>query len=667
MPKIVIWSVEDAKKNLQERLRASVYARKEFERAWRINEQTVYNTTGHGPSSTDSQYDIGNYMGISDDASVAESGQVVINYSFKNLRFLHAQLAANPPSVVPRPTSNDAEDRRKADAADRVVRYGIKQYNIQECVDKATLNTLLYGSGLIKTYWDASLGDILDIAEETGEMTMEGDFRLYTPSPWNIFIDSDADVWEDVRFVFEKILVPWEEALYRWPEKVEILQKHRLKGEPGQSQDGSGDKSAILNRKNDVVELYEYWEKGLPSNGFLGRWCLCTREGDLISKLTQNPERFKPSRRGKNEAPKYEVATLPYHMLTDIDVPARVWGKSFVEYEANLQDLMNRLDTAFLDNVRAHGVARLVIYDNSEVNTDSITDNPMDIIKVTGGGTKPDYINPMALPPAMMQLLDRYRMGIDDMAGVNESMFGQQSREQSGFSMQYATNQGNMIRFRLLNKYRGFVESIYKSYLKIAQKHWTIPRTIQVLGKEKALESIDIKNTDLDGGYDIVADYGASLSLDPTTRREEMLTLLPLFEKSGVEPRKLLKMLKLNELAGEYDLLDLAADRQREIFEQMKVTGQYIPPEELQDDKNMLLYAYEYVMTAEFKYLDERTKALIRQHIKDREMRAAAGAQVPGEGGPQAMAGAAPGALAGLDAAAAMAPEAPAVVVPPPM
>jgi len=38
------------------------------------------------------------------------------------------------------------------------------------------------------------------------------------------------------------------------------------------------------------------------------------------------------------------------------------------------------------------------------------------------------------------------------MAGVNDSMFGQQKREQSGFSMQYATNQGKMVRRRLFNK-----------------------------------------------------------------------------------------------------------------------------------------------------------------------------------------------------------------------
>jgi hypothetical protein len=250
-------------------------------------------------------------------------------------------------------------------------------------------------------------------------------------------------------------------------------------------------------------------------------------------------------------------------------------------------------------------------------------------VKYTGTNP-PHYMEPMPFPQAVNTFMDLYKIGIDDLSGVNEAMFGKQSREQSGFSMQYATNQGNMIRFRLLNKYRRVVENIYKSYLKIIQKNWTVPHTVLILGKEKAFEATDIKGADIDGGYDLVADYGASLSLDPTTRREEMITLMPLFEKAGVEPRQLIKMLKLNELSSQYDLLELADNRQREVFETMLLTGKYIAPEELQDHKNMLAYAYMYLMTSEFKYLEDDGKALIRQHVKDREQLAAQAGGMPG-------------------------------------
>jgi hypothetical protein len=111
-----------------------------------------------------------------------------------------------------------------------------------------------------------------------------------------------------------------------------------------------------------------------------------------------------------------------------------------------------------------------------------------------------------------------------------------------------------------------------------------------------------------------------------------------------------------------YDIMQLAEDRQREIFTEMDATGMYIEPQELQDHKNMLEVAYTYVMTAEFKYLPKKTRDLIIRHIKEREELASqgaagsAGAGAPPAEAPQGGAPAAPeaagpanlGALLGL-------------------
>ena len=76
--------------------------------------------------------------------------------------------------------------------------------------------------------------------------------------------------------------------------------------------------------------------------------------------------------------------------------------------------------------------------------------------------------------------------------------------------------------------------------------------------------------------------------------------------------------MKLNELEGMYDMLQLAEDRQREIFEEMIATGKYIEPELFQDHQNMIAYALQYFMTVEFKYLEDNLKQLCHQHIVDR-------------------------------------------------
>lgn len=626
MAKLEIWTTpEQIKQELNKRLNFCKNARRELEREWEGNEQTVFNTRGSASNGgANVSYDNVVSAGVSDvDNSNADVGT---NYVFKNLRFLHSQMSANPPSVIPRPNSNDLDDRRKADAADRLIRFGIRQYRMQEHFDMINLQTLIYGTGVAKTMWDADAGEILEFNQETDEMVMEGDFYICSTNVWNYWMDADATSPEEIKYAFERIYMPYEEACFKFGDKYhDILETFRIQQAEERGRDGSSSKSPLREMKYDVVEIYQYWEKGLPSNGMVGRFAYCTSEGDLLGEMKPNPFRFAPPvKKGQEDKKRPGRASIPFHVLTDIDLPNRVWGKSIVCYASPLQDTLNRLDSVTLDNIQAHGVARMILPEGTEVMDDSITNSPWDIVKITGN-TPPYFMTPMPMPNSIPELRAMLKQSIDDMMGVNESMFGQQKRETSGFSMQYATNQGNMIRRRLFNKYVLTVESVYKAFLNIVRKYWTETRTIQVLGKEKAFEVMDIKGADIDGGFDLVVEYGASLSLDPVSRREEILTLMPLFEKAGVPPRASLQMLKLNELEGLYDRVQMAADRQREVFEEMMATQIYIHPRELADHANMLAFAYDYIMSSEYKYTTEKDKELIEAHIREREQIAAQG------------------------------------------
>jgi len=643
MARIITWTPEAAKKELAKRLQYCKDARKNHEYQWEECERAVFNTRAKGFSpnlSVSFQSEV--ELGITDvDSSTNDIG---INYTFKNLRFIHSQLSANPPSVVVRPTSNDPSDRRKADAADRLIRFALRQYKMQELFDRTSMYTLVLGTGFVKTIWDPEKGDIIDMDETTGELTMEGDITISNPSTWDIYIDPDATCWDEVKFMFERIYMPYEEALFKFPGMEEILEKVRIKEEAQRHEYGSH--TALTEKKYDVVEVYQYWEKGLPYNGMVGRFCYITRDGELLTPIGPNPFRFSPPKDHgisdltgtEDTKPLPSKAILPYHIFTDIDLPGTCWGRSIVAFESPLQDMYNRMLNVTMDNIQAHGVARLILPEGAEIADGSITNSPWDIVKITGN-QPPHFMEPMPLPTSMPQMIAMTKQGIDDMAGVNEAMFGQQSREQSGFSMQYATNQGNMIRRRLFNKYVLLTETVYKSFLNLVKKHWEENRVIYVLGKEKAFEAVDIKGSDIDGGFDLVVEYGASLSLDPTTRRQEILTMMPLFKEAGISARTALQLLKLNELEGMYDIVQMAEDRQREIFEEMIAKDIYIPPRELQDHTNMLSYAYNFLMTSEFKYLRAEHQALVERHIKEREqikMASAAAAQPVAPGMPGA-------------------------------
>lgn len=644
---LVTWDEEHTKKEVSKRYRNAADARIYQEERWIRNERTVYSTTAtqnmsYLQTSTESNFNIG-LPGV--DGSNAEMN---VAYTFRNFRFIHAQMSSNPPSVVMRPTSSDQEDHRKADAADRVVRYSIRHYMMQERIDQLSLHTLLYGTGVVKTVWDSTKGDIIKFDEKRNEMTLEGDIAITIPFLWNIFLDPDAKTMDDLKYVIERVYMDYDEACLRWPGKLDQLKKSRVERR-AQPYNG-GRNSQLQDNHYNCVELLEYWETGLPTNGYLGRYCITNTEGDTIEPCRPSPFRFKkagtvshvealdlPDDEKEARIKRIpEQARLPYHILTDVDVPNMVWGRSFVEYVAQQQETLNRLDSARIDNIQAHSAARLVVPATAEISDDGISNSPWDVTKISGN-QPPYYMQPPQLMPDMTAARQDLVQGINDVAGMNESMLGQQSREQAAAAMQYATNQGNTIRRRLFNKYVLAVESVYGSILDLVRKHWTTNRTIYVLGKEKALEAIDLKGADIDGGYDVVGEYGVSLSLDPITRRQEVMTMAPLFEKAGVPPRTSLRMMKLSELEGLYDKLDMAGNRQKEIFDMMIATGAYIPPKKYRDHENMIAWALDYFMTSEFELLPDDVQGLCEKHIEERGQLAAMerqGAGAPVANGP---------------------------------
>lgn len=648
--KLITWDDAKTTRQFEKRLRNAQDNRKMHEDKWVRNENAVYNTQG-GMNSTAIQGSLEvNFSTGMPPVNGSEAEQNV-SYVFKNLRYIHAQLSSNPPSVVTRPQTSDQDDHRKADAADRVVRYAIRKYAMQEQMDQMSLNTLLYGTGIMKHVWDSGVGAIMGYDDEEDQLILEGDIVLSTPTPWNIFIDPDAKNSADIKWVIERIYMDYDEAMQQWPDKGDLLKKAKVEKEVSRigGYQTSGRESQLQDDHYNSCELFEYWEKGLPTNGYLGRFCITTREGEVIESCRPSPHRFKQAggvRAIEDMDLKDEVkeamieklpeqAALPYTFFTDIDVPNTIYGKSMVEYAAQLQSNLDALDSARIDNLQAHGVARLIVPESADISDDGLSNSPWDVTKISGN--QPPYF--MAAPQLMPDMTSSRTdiiQGINDVMGVNESMFGQQSREQAASAMQYATNQGNMIRRRLFNKYVIATENIFRNIIDLFRKHWTTNRMIYVLGKEKALEALDLKGTDIDGGYDIVGEYGATLSLDPITRRQEIMTLQPLFEKAGVPPRTALKMMKLSELEGMYDNLDKAGNRQKEIFDRIIATQQYIAPKPYRDHENMIEWAYDYFMTSEYENLPDNVQGMCEKHIQDRIQLAAqekAGAGVAGQGG----------------------------------
>ena len=624
MKKIEPWNEKKAKQELSKRLREATEYRQNFEYHWEKNEQLMFDAEGGIQNSQGS----GVYLSYLKNKGL-DSANVNQNtaYAFKNIRYIHSQMSANPPAVIAQATTSDPDDRLAASAADRLVDHGRQTYDLANTIDVLSLHTLIYGTGILKMVWDSGLGEIIDI-DESGNLVQEGDIHTNVLSPWDIYIDPLAENESEVRFIFQKMHIPYETALAKWPEHEELLKK----ASNGEHTDERPDGPIYDHEPGDEVIIFEYWEKGLAENGFDGRYALHLKDGTILGEMQPNPHRFLAAETVRKIKKKYgdlgddvveaklekipQRAEFPFHILTDIDVPQTVYGKSALDYVGPIQDNLNRLMMTALDNAAAHGAVNVILPAGSEIADDSLVNTPFSILKIAGA-QGPFTMNIPSLLGDLGPLMDREKQQIDDIMGVNESMFGQMNRETANATLQSAAAQGSMIRRRLFNKYTKTVEGVYKSFLKLVRKHIDVERLYHLIGREHPLEALEVKTMDLDGGYDLKVNFGTSFSLDPMTRQGQIQQLIPMYEKAGIPISSLVDHMQMAEMRGIHDINKRPKERMQEVFDEMIETGLYIPPEENQNHAAILAAALDYVMTREYMDLDDDKKFLVNQHIRD--------------------------------------------------
>lgn len=622
MPRVQSWDIDTWRKKMDLFLRESQAFRSNFEAEWASNLRQYYGNTG-SKTNTETSISFDNILELAQGSVEQGDSQIGVNYIFKYTRFIHSQLSANPPSVVVRPTTTDIIDHKRSDAADRISRFLRDTKDIPECVDQMNLQTLLYGIGCLKVNWDSDSGDIIDFDESSGDATMTGDIEYYAPNMFNIWVDPKATSVPGIDRVLERKIYRLEEAIFKWPDYKDALEKSQLSSQETQMYDFVSGKQYSA-AKEPLVEIYEYWERAQPVNGMAGRKAVFLKDYTFLDKPSRNP---------------HPAGKLPYKFFTYVDIPGVVYAKSVVSYAARIQDMLSKLDSNTLDMIQAHNVIRMVIPESSDIQEDDISNSNWDWVKISGNSaTGPYFVNPPQMMPDAWQFREGYRTDIQDLYGINDSMLGIQRREQSAVSQQTAIESGTMIHRRLFKKYERVVQEIYKDSLEWVKEKWTLPRMVTVVGKDKAFEANAYRGADISSGYDIIAEYGTSLPIDPNMRREAIMLLTPMLEKAGIPIQTILKHLKLNELESLYDINEMSADRQREIFDEMIAkyrAGQpeYIPPKPMENHMGRLAMAKEYLETAEFKYLEPELQDLIRQHITEREALAQqeAGANQPAQ------------------------------------
>ena len=607
-----------------------------LEPEWAIAYDTAFSTTfpvdgGSAPirgGSTMETFELLSHQ-VAEAANVESmpSSEMSVRYSFKYVRYLHSQASQNPPATIYVPTSTDLESQDGAEAATRLAEYGERDLDVYEVQDGRSLDTIVFGTGISKVWHNPWAGDF-QFDEDASTITLAGEIQAKNVGPLSLFRDPNASVEDKVKYTFESHIFTLEEAIFRWPDDAEVLRKNKGK---------------FLGKGTELIDSHQSWEKnlvlvlerytrGLPENGMAGQHCWGVIDGEKFHILD-----------GEVCVSPVPEANLPYQWHTDIDVPGRLEGKSFLDYTSRLQDLLDRVDTHIFQSLQQHSSIKLIAYRDSGVNTDNpVSTDGMETIWVDGmGHAPPTYLKPAQLMPDINVFRQRLVEAMEALAGLNEQMFGQVKRQLSGYAMQNAVNSANTTRTRFFVKYKRATQRFYDLYIALVQKYWSGDDMIDAVGKENAYSLTAFSVADLKGKYAFASEYGMSFSKDPETKQEQILQLAPYLEKAKVDPKEIVGRLGISDLRGLVDTGAQAKKRQMEVFKKMeawwKKKGEAIvlPVYKNESHADMLTACNEYRMSARYQSLRSELQKAIDTHI-DMRIKMAAMVQAgnaPGEGG----------------------------------
>lgn len=562
--------------------------------------------------------------------------------------FLHSKLCVSDPMVTTTPLNQDSKTVRAAEITNAYIPFLNKHMRVRETLEAGTyLNVVVHGTGVNYIGWDKDGGEYpVEIDEATGEITMEGDFEFRDVDPARFYIDANAKVWKDAKYCIEEREIPYEEALATFYVKGDELATQEIHRKIKQSYENPEQGISIIEDRpvrKTTVTIYEYWEKGGFWNGFNGAHVT------FINKI-------QPKILIRKKHP-FKHLSLPYEVLTDIDIPGSPYGMSRLTYCFQIQKAIDMLMSLFLNNTSLFGGVRMMAPEGSmsddRTNNQSIVD-----FYNAGSGAKADYFRPIPVTSDVWQGYKIMKAYIDNVYGMNEFSQGQINRELSSFAVQIALEVDDKFRIRLFHKKQDYLAGNYKMALELTKQYMPEPRKLKIIGVENYLGDEYFKAADIEGDYVLQVDYGTYIPIDPAARKQQILEFIQsgFYEKAGGSLRKIAKLLVDGSMLDVKSKFENPYSRQKSEIDRM-INGEEVSVEEWNNDAIHSECIDDFTQEETFEKLPPETKMRIWNHGKQHvaslaKKMAAANPQQPGgmPGAPGAP-GAAPGGMPGAPGA----------------
>lgn len=186
------------------------------------------------------------------------------------------------------------------------------------------------------------------------------------------------------------------------------------------------------------------------------------------------------------DGPMEEGGFIPYQKYTNYALPREFWGMGDVEQLEMPQKTFNKIVSCALDVMELMGNPIWVVGTQSGIDTDNLFNKPGLIVET-------DDINSVRrepgvdLQPFVLQLLDRYRMWIDQLSGQTDLSRGAEPQDVTAASAIDSLQQAQQTRLRLKSRNIDvLLQQFGKQYMNMVFDKYNLPRIIRVSGDNGA-------------------------------------------------------------------------------------------------------------------------------------------------------------------------------------
>lgn len=475
--------------------------------------------------------------------------RIVNNQIMTGAHALLAKYTKTKPIINATPTSGSDSDLKAAQVADKLLQHLWEELDLDDKLAEALLWGIITGQGYWKITWDANAGEkmrfmlgpdgkpIVDTALEDlfrnmlaqqginaqERVVFQGEIDVQVPSPFDVFLDPSARVFDDCQYAFCDHYMTPEEIKAKWDIEVKA--------------DSTADTPDVL-LPYSANKLAEVSVRAVHVGYF--KPSATIPNGRYVTWVDQKIVDDQPW--------PYPFNDLPLIKFPGVRVPGSIYDASVVEQAIPLQKDLNRTLSQIVEYKNLTLKPRIWTPTGS-LNGTRITSEPGVIIEYNPIGDHRPVVEQLpAMPPYVFEHLTNIKTSLKEVFGIAEITEGTPPPNvEAGIAIDLLQEMATDRLAPTIVLIEHALGDAGELILQYAQKYYAEPRTLKINGSGGTSQVKRFTQADLQGGVSVSVEAGSAL---PRTRAGRQARILDYIDRGVISPQAAYKYLDIADLEG---------------------------------------------------------------------------------------------------------------------